>query len=128
MQSGFAGIPAATGVRNLLVLSVPIWIGTKAPFPYSHAVFSRKSIDWGYLFVWGGRPAARDLHRDLHYVVASGLPSIDVKNLTRHKPGTIKIEHRVDNVGHLSHPTHWMERRQRLMRFGRVHWRLDYSR
>jgi hypothetical protein len=41
----------------------------------------------------------------LHDVVASSLPSIDVKNLTCHKPSAIEVEHRVHNVGHISHPT-----------------------
>jgi hypothetical protein len=39
------------------------------------------------------------------------LPSVDVKNLTCHKPRPIEVEHRVHNVGHISHPPHWMERR-----------------
>jgi hypothetical protein len=64
----------------------------------------------------------------LHNVVASSLPSVDVKNLPGHKLRPIQVEHRVYDVGHISHPTHWMERRQRLMRFWRVHRRLDYSR
>ena len=63
-----------------------------------------------------------------HHVVAGSLSSIDVKNLTCHKTSAIEVEHRVYNVGHISHPTHWMERRQRLMRFWWVHRRLDYSR
>ena len=63
----------------------------------------------------------------LHHVVASSLPSIDVKNLTCHKSRAIQVEHGVHNVRHLSHPTHWMERRQRSMRLRRVHRSLDYS-
>jgi hypothetical protein len=59
--------------------------------------------------------------------MAGSLPSVDVKNLTRHKASTIEVEHRVYNIGHISHPTHWMECRQSLMRFGRVHRSLDYS-
>jgi hypothetical protein len=61
-------------------------------------------------------------------VVTSSLSSIDVKNLTGYESSAIEVEHRIHNVGHLPHPAHWMERRQRLMRFWRVHWRLDYPR
>ena len=64
----------------------------------------------------------------LHHVVARSLSSVDVKNLPGHKLRAIEVEHRVDNVGHISHPTHWMERRQCLVRFWQVHRRLDYSR
>lgn len=64
----------------------------------------------------------------LHNVVASSLSTVDVKNLSGHKLCALQVEHRVDNVGHIPHPTHWMERRQRLVRFWRVHRRLDYSR
>jgi hypothetical protein len=64
----------------------------------------------------------------LHQVVASSLSPVDVKNLPGHKLRAIQVEYRVHNVGHISHPTHWMEGRQRLMRFWRVHRRLDYSR
>ena len=64
----------------------------------------------------------------LHHMVAGSLSSVDVKNLPGHKLRAIQIEHRVYNVGHISHPTHWMERRQRLMCFRRVHRRLDYPR
>jgi hypothetical protein len=64
----------------------------------------------------------------LHHVVARSLSSVDVKNLPGDKLRAIKVEYRVYDVGHISHPAHWMERRQRLMRFRRVHRRLDYSR
>src|SRR6476661_2296410 len=64
----------------------------------------------------------------LHQVVASSLSSVDVKNLPGHKLRAVQVEHRVYNVGHLSHPPYWMERRQCLMRLQRVHRRLDYSR
>jgi hypothetical protein len=61
-------------------------------------------------------------------MVAGGLPSIDVKDLACHKPRAIKVEHRTDNVGYVAHLAHWMERCQCLMRFGRMHRRLDDSR
>jgi len=65
----------------------------------------------------------------LHHVVARSLSSVDVKNLPGDKLSAIKVEYRIYDVGHISHPAHWMERRQRLMRFRRVqHRRLDYSR
>ena len=54
----------------------------------------------------------------LQPVVTSGLSSIDVEHLPCHKTSAIEVEHRIYNVGHISHPTHWMERRQRLMRIG----------
>lgn len=63
----------------------------------------------------------------LHHVVAGSLPSVDMKNLSRHKAGAIEVKHGVDNIGHISHPTHWMECRQSLIRFGRVHRSLDDS-
>src|SRR5258708_28755567 len=63
----------------------------------------------------------------LHQVVARSLSSVNVKNLPGDKLRAIKVEYRVYDVGHISHPAHWMERRQRLMRFRRVHRRLDYS-
>src|SRR5882757_7253419 len=64
----------------------------------------------------------------LQAVVAGSLPAIDVKNLTRHKRRAVEVEHSIHDLGHLSHPSHWMERRQRLMGLRRVHRRLDYSR
>ena len=64
----------------------------------------------------------------LHHVVARSLSSVDVKILPSDKLRAIQVEYRVHDVGHISHPAHWMERRQRLMRFRRVHRRLDYSR
>ena len=63
-----------------------------------------------------------------HHVMAGSLTAVDVKNLAGDKLRAIQIEYRVDDVGHLSHPAHWMERRQRLMRFRRMHRRLDDSR
>jgi hypothetical protein len=64
----------------------------------------------------------------LQPVVTSGLSSIDVEHLPCHKPGAIQVEHRLYDVGHISHPTHWMECRQCLVRFGRIHGGLYYSR
>ena len=64
----------------------------------------------------------------LHHVMTSSLSSVDVKDLTSHKRRAIEVEHRLYNVRHLSHSSHWMERRQRLMGLRRVHWRLDDSR
>ena len=64
----------------------------------------------------------------LQQVMASGLSSVDVEYLSGDKSGAIEIEHRVYDVGHLPHPTYWMKCRQCLMRFGRMHWSLDYSR
>jgi hypothetical protein len=61
-------------------------------------------------------------------VVASSFSSVDVKDLPSHKLRTIPVQHRVYNVGHIFHPPHWMERCQRLMRFWRVHRRLDFPR
>jgi hypothetical protein len=63
-------------------------------------------------------PGARVKRPTLHHVVAGSLPSVDVKNLTCHKTSAIEVEHRIYNVEYISHPTHWMERRQRLMRIG----------
>ncbi len=37
-------------------------------------------------------------------MVTGGLSSIDVENLPCHKPGAIEVEHRVNDVGHISHP------------------------
>jgi hypothetical protein len=48
----------------------------------------------------------------LHRVVAGSLASVDVKNLPRDKFRAIEVEYRVDDVGHISHPAHWMERRK----------------
>src|ERR1700687_2631623 len=64
----------------------------------------------------------------LQQVVTCGLSSIDVENLPCHKSSTIEVEHRVYDIRHISHPTHWMKCRQCLMGFGRMHWGLDYSR
>jgi len=59
--------------------------------------------------------------------MASGLSSIDVENLPSHKSGTVEVEDRVHDIRHISHPPHWMECRQCLMRFGRIHRSLDNS-
>ena len=64
----------------------------------------------------------------LHHVVARSLSSVDVKNLPGDELRAVQIEYRADDVAHISHPAHGMERRQRLMRFQRVHRRLDDSR
>src|SRR5271167_3249521 len=67
------------------------------------------------------RPSAEGLLRTslalsaLHHVMASSLSSIDVKDLASHKRRTIEVEHRLYNVRYLPHPSHWMERRKRLM-------------
>ena len=47
--------------------------------------------------------------------MASGLSSVDVEYLSGDKSGAIEIEHRIYDVGHLPHPTHWMKCRQSLM-------------
>ena len=64
----------------------------------------------------------------LHQVVTSSLSAVDVKNLASHEFRSLQVQHRIYNIGHISHPTHWMERRQRLVCFRRVHRRLDYPR
>jgi hypothetical protein len=44
--------------------------------------------------------------------VASSSPSIDVKNFNGHKPTQRHPgKHSVQDVGYLSHPAYWMERR-----------------
>ena len=64
----------------------------------------------------------------LDAVVAGGLPSIDVEDLAGHKACAIEIDHRIGNVGDLSHAACGMECSQCLMRFRRMHRRLDDSR
>src|SRR3974377_1167882 len=64
----------------------------------------------------------------LQNVVAGSLPAIDVKYLSRHKPGTIEVKDGVHDVGYISHPAHGMEGRHCLVRFNGVHRLLYYSR
>ena len=61
-------------------------------------------------------------------MMTGGLPSIDVKDLACHKSRAIKVEDRIDDVGYIPHPAHRVECTQRLMRFSRMHRRLDDSR
>ena len=61
-------------------------------------------------------------------MVAGGLAAIDVEDLACHKTCAIEVEHRIDDIGDVSHPPHGMECSQCLMRFSRMHRRLYDSR
>ena len=64
----------------------------------------------------------------LKCVMAGGLTAINMENFACDELCSVEVHHRVNDIRGLSHPPHWMQRRQSLMGLDLVHRGFDNSR